>query len=167
MTLKILTRTHFGNRRSLTMTPCTATYDPSSSFVYPSDQFKRFFMPVTFSGTPIAHCTRLCRYMILLGSRRLCVAWSTSNSMKVCPLGSGNCLKAMAIDHDVGWLPECRSATVQQSVQGGSSMFLLLSANKLLTSRHLLDWQTRIRFWANSLSSRRQQIKNCINQWLT
>jgi hypothetical protein len=35
----------------------------------------------------------------------------------------------MGIDYySLGWLPECRSATVQQSVQGGSSKFLRLSA---------------------------------------
>jgi hypothetical protein len=35
--------------------------------------------------------------------------------------------------YGIGWLPECRGATVQQSIQGGSSMltFLFLPPNVL------------------------------------
>lgn len=29
--------------------------------------------------------------------------------------------------YEIGWLPECRGATIQQSVQGGSGMLVLLS----------------------------------------
>lgn len=100
--------------------------------------------PLLFSGIPIEHCIRWCRSMIRSHFRGSFVVWSIFRSMKV----NRAILLCNIRIMNLGWLPECRGATVQHFIQGGTSKHLPF---KLMGPyRWGLGHQTVIRYWENS-----------------